>query len=107
MLEDKHGRDIVTLDVTDRSEVTDYYILVSGGSPPHLKALCSEVEHALRQDGVRCYRRAGDPESGWLVLDYFDVVIHIFLEETREFYALEELWSGEAPEQTQGMPDDA
>lgn len=81
-----------------RSEITDAYIVVSGSSPPHLKALFNEVQHQLKQKGVACYRRSGDPECGWMVLDYVDVIIHIFLETTRQYYAVETLWErGPAP----------
>ena len=78
------------------SGVTDYTVVVSGTSRPHLKALFSEVQHSLKQLGVPTYRRSGTPECGWVVLDYVDVVIHIFLDEMRQYYAVEELW-GKAP----------
>lgn len=75
--------------------MTDYYIVVTGGSPPHLKALFDEVQQVLKhEDGIHCYRRSGNAESGWLVLDYVDVVIHIFSRENREYYAIEDLWRG-------------
>jgi ribosome-associated protein len=72
--------------------------VVSGMSKPHLKALYGEVQHQLKQEGIQCYRRAGMAEGGWMVLDYVDVVIHIFLPESREFYALEELWTARPEE---------
>lgn len=74
------------------STVTDYYVVVSGMSPPHLKALYGDVQHQLKQVGIQCYRRSGVPDAGWMVLDYVDVIIHIFLPEAREFYAIESLW---------------
>ena len=76
------------------SAVTDYYLLASGSSSPQLKAMFTDVQHALKEENVYCYRRTGTPESGWLVLDYVDVVIHIFAEEARKYYAIEELWEG-------------
>ena len=81
------------MDVRHLSSVTDYYLIVSATSQPHLKALAGEVQHALKKDGVYCYRRGGDPEGGWIVVDYIDVVVHILLTEIREYYALEELWA--------------
>jgi len=96
ILDDKKGSDIVIFDVQKVSGVTDYFVVVSGTSPPHLKALFNELQHSLKQEGVPCFRRAGDPESGWLVLDYIDVVIHVFSPEARQYYAIEELWE-EAP----------
>jgi len=94
--EDKKGAALTLLDVRGQSSVTDYYMLMTGGSAPHLKALFNEIQHLLKQDGVYCYRRTGTPEDGWMVLDYIDLIVHIMLPETREYYALEELWA-EAP----------
>lgn len=69
---------------------------MSGSSAPHLKALGDAVQYSLKKEGVVCFRRSGNPESGWLVEDYFDVVIHIFSREARTYYAIEALWA-EAP----------
>ena len=96
-LDRKKGKDIRLLDVRNISDLTDYTVIASGSSPPHLKALLSEVQHEMKQRGVLSHRKTGDPESGWLVLDYVDVVIHIFSPSLREYYAVEELWS-QAPE---------
>jgi ribosome-associated protein len=98
LLEDKKGSQITVLDVRELSQVTDFFVLASGTSSPHLKALTAELQVRLKQDdGVRCYRHTGTPESGWMVLDYLDVVVHLFLPTVREYYALEELWS-DAPQ---------
>lgn len=78
------------------SGVTDFYLVASGSSPPHLKAMGEEIRHALKKKGVLCYRRSGNPEGGWLALDFIDVVIHIFSQESRRYYAIEDLWP-EAP----------
>jgi ribosome-associated protein len=96
-LDDKKGENIALRDLQGVSEVMDYSIVVSGSSPPHLKALSAQVERVLKENGTRCYRKAGDPVSGWIVLDYIEVVIHIFETSMREYYAIEELW-GEAPQ---------
>lgn len=93
ILRDKKGDNILLFDVRGISGVTDCYILVSGNSHPHMKAMFDEVQHRLKQTGIYCYRRAGNPESGWMVLDYFDVIIHIFSGEVRRRYGIEELWS--------------
>lgn len=98
-LEEKHGEDTVIYDVRGISPITDYTVVVSGSSPPHLKAMFAEVQHALKSKGMPSYRGAGTPECGWLVLDYVDAVIHIFERTTRERYAVEELWA-EAPRLT-------
>jgi ribosome-associated protein len=91
-LDRKKGIDIRLLDLQKLSDVTDYTLVVSGSSPPHLKALMSEVQHTMKAAGLLSHRRAGSPESGWMVLDYVDVVIHIFLPPLRTYYAVEELW---------------
>ena len=93
---DKKGEAIDLLDVKDLTGVTDYYLIASGSSAPHLRAMFDAVLHSLKKDGVPCYRKCGEPECGWLVIDYIDVVIHIFSVEARQYYAIEELW-GEAP----------
>ncbi len=77
----------------------DYMLVVTGGSPPHIKALYDEVQKSLKQKGVQAFRRSGTPDSGWMVIDYVDVVIHIFLPETRDYYAIETLWEGEPENQ--------
>jgi len=92
ILEDKKAQNTVVLDVREDSTITDYYVITSGMSAPHLKALFGDIQHQLKQEGVQCYRRAGTPEAGWMVLDYVDVITHIFVPETREFYAIESLW---------------
>lgn len=90
---EKQGRDVRVFDLHGISSVTDFTVLVSGTSPPHLKALAGSVEHALKEQDVRAYRKAGKPESGWLVLDYVDVVIHVLSLQAREYYAIDELWA--------------
>lgn len=97
VLDSKLGKDILVRDLREISEVTDYCVIVSGTSPPQLKALFNEVQHELKDAGEPCYRKAGNPDCGWLLLDYIEVVIHIFLEETRSYYAIEELWA-QAPQ---------
>ena len=89
----KKAEDLLILDVRELSGVTDYYIVASGASPPQLKAMFSEVLVSLKKEGMNCYRRSGDMESGWLVLDYVDVVIHILSAEARRYYAIEDLWA--------------
>ena len=91
---DKKSGNVVLLDVRGASGVTDYYVVASGASAPQLKAMFNEVLHALKEKGSLCYRRSGDPDSGWVVLDYVDVVIHILSSEAREYYSIEDLWPG-------------
>ena len=80
------------MDVRGLSGVTDFFLIVSGTSPPHLKALYNEVRQQLKAKGVACFRKAGIPEGGWMVVDYVDLVIHILSPEARQYYDLEALW---------------
>lgn len=91
-LEEKQGTDIVILDVRGLSDVTDFYVIATGNNGPHLKALWNECQHVLDEHRGRAHRHAGKPESGWLVADYWDVVVHVFSAEARTYYALETLW---------------
>jgi ribosome-associated protein len=90
---DKKGGDPVILDVRKLSMVTDYYVIVTGNNFPHLKALAEHVEKALEKLGVACYRRSGKAESGWVVADFLDVVVHVFSGDARRYYGLEQLWN--------------
>ncbi len=93
MLLNKKAVDVVILDVRGLSDITDYYLIASGQNVPHLRALLSELDREIEPLDARSYRRAGTPESEWVVADYFDVVIHLFTPAHREYYALERLWS--------------
>lgn len=74
------------------SAVTDYHVLCTGNNARHLKALIDDCEENLRAEGVKPYRMSGTPESGWVIADYIDFVVHVFAEKAREHYALETLW---------------
>ena len=94
ILDAKKGENVVVLHVKDVSSITDYLILCSGLNNPHLRALADEVAKQLRLETppVAAHRRAGSVESEWLVLDYFDFVVHLFTPQMRSYYALEQLW---------------
>src|SRR5947209_10734277 len=93
----KKAEDIVVLDLAGISSFTDYFVICSASSEPQLKAIANEIENRLREDhGRRAAAVDGFPASQWIVLDYLEVVIHIFHRDKREFYSLEDLW-GDAP----------
>jgi ribosome-associated protein len=76
------------------STFTDFFVLCSGTSEPHLKAIAGEVETKLKQDhNIRAAAIDGFPASQWIVLDYLQVIVHVFHQNKREFYSLEDLWS--------------
>ena len=90
----KKAEDIVILDLRGLSNITDYFVICSGTSKPHLKAIRTEVKTKLRENsGISASSADGEPESLWMVLDYGDVIVHIFHRSRREFFALEDLWS--------------
>jgi len=88
----KKAANITVFDVRNTSPVTDYYMIVSGSTAAQLKALASAVATSLKTTGFTI-RVSGTPEDGWVVVDLFDVVIHIFQAEVREYYSIEELWA--------------
>ena len=92
-LDEKKGQNIVVLDLRGLASVTDYFVIVSGGSSPHLKALSQVVQVMMKERDSLAYQRSDDHEAGWMVLDYVNVVVHIFDEDSREYYGLEEIWS--------------
>ncbi len=92
VLDDKKAGDLTVLDVSAQSSITDYLVLATATSEPHLRALRVELEKALDANHVRLVGMETAQESGWLVIDAFDVMIHLFLAATRERYGLERLW---------------
>jgi ribosome-associated protein len=91
-LQDKLGKELKVIKVGDLTVLADYFILASGNSNTQVKTLADEVEHKLSEKGVAPKRTEGYRGANWIVLDYIDMVVHIFHRETREFYDLERLW---------------
>lgn len=84
----------MVLDLREISTFTDFFVICSGTSEPHLKAIAGEIESRLREDyQIRPAAVDGYPASQWIVLDYMQVLVHVFHREKREFYSLEDLWS--------------
>jgi ribosome-associated protein len=96
-IEDKKGESIRVLDVRGKSSITDYLILVTGTSDPHVKALKGALDAALKEANVQLIGEDRTIGSGWLVVDAFDFMVHLQTEEMREFYRLDQLWK-DAPE---------
>jgi ribosome-associated protein len=93
LAEDIKAEDIVVLDVSAVSSITDYFVICSGSSAPHLKAIAREVRSGMAEnEGVRPAMAEGDHESQWVVLDYGIMMVHAFHPEKRDLYALEDLW---------------
>jgi len=97
LAENRKAEDIVILDVRDLSSVTDYFVLASGTSEPHLRAIVDEITEKLRDEHeLRPRAVDGTFQAAWVVLDFFDVIVHVMRQDVRERYDLETLW-GEAP----------
>jgi ribosome-associated protein len=93
LADEKKAEDIVILDVRRISSVADYLVIVSATSEPHLRAVVEEVTLKLKEEGLRPQAADGTPAASWVVLDYFDVIVHVMKRETREHYDLEGLWN--------------
>ena len=97
LADNKKAENIVVLDVHEISSITDYFVIASGTSEPHLRAISDEMTDKLRQDHqIRPRAVDGTLQAGWLVLDFFDVIVHLMRKEVRDHYDLEGLW-GDAP----------
>ena len=92
-LDAKRAKDIVVLKVDGMTVITDYMVIATGRSVPQVKALCEHVEEELAKDDVFARRREGMSEGRWCVLDYGDVMVHVFHEQDREYYQLERHWA--------------
>jgi ribosome-associated protein len=94
MLEERLAADIVLLDVREVTLLADYFCICTANSERQIGALVGDLSKQLKAEAGRPFGIEGQPESGWMLLDYGDVVIHVLSKEMREFYALEELWKG-------------
>ena len=96
--DNKKAEEIVILDVRKVSSVTDYFVIASGTSEPHLRAIVEEITARLRdENGVRPRAVDGTVHGAWVVLDFFDVIVHVMRQDVRERYDLEGLWGDAAP----------
>ncbi|MBI1870264.1 MAG: ribosome silencing factor [Chlamydiae bacterium] len=93
----KQGEDILVLDVSKISTITSFFVIITGRVDKHVKAIADEVEEKVDQKKIDCYHRDSDESLKWIILDYLDVMVHVFGREARDFYKLEQLW-GDADE---------
>lgn len=92
IIDDKKGKDIVKIQVDKISSLCDYFIIASGNSTTNVKAIAEEVEEKLSKQEINVKRMEGLSEGRWVAMDYGDIIVHIFNDETRLFYHLEKLW---------------
>lgn len=91
-LSDKKGEDIKIIEIGKLSTVADYFIIANGSNAPHVESLVDNVEEELVKENIHAERIEGVKSSGWILMDYSDVVIHVFSKEDRLFYDLERIW---------------
>ena len=91
-LDSKKGLDIKIIKIADISSIADYFVIATGTSGTHVKALADEVEFRLDQAGLSVSAIEGQRNDTWILLDYIDVVVHVFSEDARDYYSLERLW---------------
>jgi len=97
ILEDKKGQDVVVLDIRSVAIFSDYFVIATGISPIHVQALADEVEKRLTEEGYNLRSKEGYKEAKWVLLDFYDVIVHIFTSAEREYYMLERLWADAIP----------
>ena len=92
ILDGKKGRDIKVIHVEDKTVISEYFVLCTGTSNTHIKALAGEVEYQTEERGLSPYGVEGRDNNSWIILDYSHVIVHIFSREAREFYNLDKLY---------------
>ncbi len=91
-LEDKKAEDIKVIDISDISTIADYFIIASGKNRSQIQAMCDNVEEAMGRAGVSMKQTEGYKNANWVLMDYGDIIVHIFDTENRLFYDLERIW---------------
>lgn len=91
-LDSKKGLDIKIIKIRDISSIADYFVIATGTSNTHVKALADETEYQLDNAGISVSSIEGQRNDTWILLDYIDVIVHVFSEDAREYYNLERLW---------------
>ena len=95
-IDEKFGKDILVLDIKTLSSVADYFIIATAGNVNQMAAMADAAEEALIKNGINIRHAEGQKNSNWLLLDFGDIVLHIFDEEGRQFYNLERIWGDAA-----------
>jgi len=96
---ERKALDVVVLDLRGLSSITDYFVICSGTSDTHVEGIAENIEEKLDEQKVKLWHREGKKKASWVLMDYIDVIVHVFTKDAREFYSLERLW-GDAPKTT-------
>ena len=91
-LDDKKGNNIRVIRISEISSMCDYLVIADGSNRNQVQAMCTNVEHAMREAGAEMKNREGYANGGWILLDYYDIIIHVFSEKERSFYDLDHIW---------------
>jgi ribosome-associated protein len=97
ILSEHQALDIALLDISRTATFTDYFVIASAQSPPQFKALAEFLEKDLKPEGHDLRHQEGSADSGWLLLDFGELIVHVFSPEKRDYYRLEELWGRTTP----------
>ncbi len=92
-MDDKKAEDIKILDISSLTSMADYFVICHGNSNTQMRAIADEIEDKLKEEGLAAQSREGKDSAFWILMDYGDVVAHVFSRESREFYAIENLWA--------------
>lgn len=92
-MEDKKAQEVTLMRTTDITVLADYFVICTASSTTHIKSIADEVEHVLTEAGEPPRKREGERSSGWVLIDFGCVIVHVFMEEARQFYDLERLWA--------------
>ena len=93
LLSEKKARDVVLIDIAEKSSFADYFVIATGGSERQLGALADDVEDKFDEVGITPKSKDGRPDTGWILVDGGDVIVNLFTEATRDKYTLEKIWS--------------
>ena len=96
-LDDKKAQDIKVIDVSKISSVTDYFVIATGNSQPHLKALQATIERYLKDNKIHIVGSESGQDSGWVAIDAFSFILHLFLPDMRDIYRLDLIWKDGTP----------
>ncbi len=97
VIDEKKGKDIVLMDVRDLTTLTDFFVVCTADVPEHAKAIAEEVRIRLKQHGNMLFSEEGEKTGEWIAMDYGEVIVHIMLENKREYYDIERIWKKVEP----------
>lgn len=94
--DERKAEDIVIMEMREKSSIGDYFVVMSAPSSVRVKSIVDHIEDSMEEHGHRCLHKEGVHEALWVLMDYGDILVHVFYHDTRKFYSLETLW-GDAP----------